>query len=62
VQGFIDSNGPSGIGIDNTDVYVYDRVTGANQLISHVVNSGSTGGDFTRFDPQISGDGPMRMI
>ena len=44
-------------GVTFTDVYLYDRTTGTNTLVSHVPGSASTGGDHGSTFSRISADG-----
>jgi Tol biopolymer transport system component len=43
--------------IPRVDVFLYDRVTGANTLVSHAHGSPATGGDNASSEPAISADG-----
>src|SRR5439155_7784049 len=59
VNGFVDGNGQDTItaGVNRGDAYLYDRLTGANTLLSHLPSSPTTSGNGPTFGPQISGDG-----
>lgn len=39
------------------DVFIYDRTTGTNTLVSHVPGDPNQGGDSNSYDPAISADG-----
>jgi WD40-like Beta Propeller Repeat len=52
VSGFVDQNGASG-----TDVYLWDRATNSNLLVSHAVGSSTFGGTGTSEVPVLSNDG-----
>jgi Tol biopolymer transport system component len=41
----------------HADVFLYDRVTGTNTLISHAAGQPAVTGDLASFDPHISADG-----
>jgi Tol biopolymer transport system component len=41
----------------HSDVFLYDRVTGTNTLISHAAGQPAVTGDLASFDPRISADG-----
>lgn len=56
VDGFIDNNGTS-TGNVNADVYVFDRTTGLNTLVSHVAGSAVGSGNDGSYAPSLSGDG-----
>ncbi len=42
---------------DNPDVYLYDRITGTNTLVSHRVGDPNTTAEVNSYDPAVSGDG-----
>jgi Tol biopolymer transport system component len=44
-------------GESSPDVFLYDRMTGANTLVSHIPGAPTTTGDSNSFDPIISPDG-----
>ena len=44
-------------GDSTPDVFIYDRTTGANTLISHIPGAPNTSGDSNSYDPTISADG-----
>jgi len=56
VDGFIDNNGTS-TGNVNADVYVFDRTTGLNTLVSHAAGSPVGSGNDGSYAPSINGDG-----
>ena len=51
VGGFDNNNGAS------SDMYLYDRVTAAVSLVSHIPGSPSAGGNGGSSAPSLSGDG-----
>ncbi|MBX7103591.1 MAG: hypothetical protein K1X57_05895, partial [Gemmataceae bacterium] len=57
VPGFIDANGVDINGLDANDVFMFDRETGLNSLVSSRFDSSVTGGNLDSFRPIISGDG-----
>ena len=44
-------------GDSTPDVFIYDRTTGTNTLISHIPGAPNTSGDSNSYDPTISADG-----
>jgi hypothetical protein len=44
-------------GLSTPDVFVYDRTTGQNRLVSHIPDAANTAGDSNSYDPTISYDG-----
>lgn len=57
VAGFIDNNGTTLTNNQGADVYVFDRVTGLNEVVSHAAGSPTIGGNGSSYEPSISGDG-----
>jgi len=57
VSGFADNNGTSVSNHKGGDVYVYDRVTGGNEVVSHTPGAPLNGGNGNSYAPSISGDG-----
>jgi len=53
VAGFVDLNGATA----GSDLYVYDRVSGSNELISHAAGNPLAGGNRASYQPRLSGDG-----
>ncbi|MBX7103983.1 MAG: hypothetical protein K1X57_07870 [Gemmataceae bacterium] len=48
VPGFVDSNGPlSANYYSNTDIFLYDRLTGVNELVSRKAGTVNVGGNYT---------------
>jgi hypothetical protein len=43
----------------SSDIYLYDRMTGTNVLVSHTAGSGSTGGNGASYAPALSTDGNL---
>jgi Tol biopolymer transport system component len=59
VPGFVDGNG-SGPGVaDGFDVFLYDRGTGSNTLVSRVDDSATASGNVTAVGPVLSADGTL---
>src|SRR5262245_65125616 len=58
VPNFVDSNGPpiAGDSYRNTDVYLFDRVTGTNTLVSHKAGMPNVGGNQSSGAFQVYGD------
>jgi Tol biopolymer transport system component len=46
-----------GSGTSGTNVFLYDRLSGASVLVSHTSAGGTTTGNGTAFSPVISADG-----
>jgi hypothetical protein len=44
-------------GDSTPDVFIFDRTTGQNTLVSHIPGASSTAGDSNSYDPTISADG-----
>src|SRR5439155_176678 len=44
-------------GDSTPDVFIYDRTTGTNTLVSHIPGAPNTTGDSNSYDPTISADG-----
>jgi hypothetical protein len=57
VAGFVDNNGPSTSGSYPGDVFLFDRVTGINMLVSHTAASATAGGNQPSSNASMSGDG-----
>jgi len=55
VAGFVDNNGTSGL--TASDVYLFDRTTGLNRLVSHAVGSATASGNGSSRAATVSGDG-----
>ncbi|MFL5330943.1 MAG: hypothetical protein ACJ8C4_18775 [Gemmataceae bacterium] len=57
VQGFVDNNGFDPTSANGADVYLYDRLTNTNTLISHSTASLTNSANSSSYYPQISRDG-----
>jgi hypothetical protein len=44
-------------GLSTPDVFIYDRTTGENRLVSHIPGAPTTTGDSNSYDPTVNGDG-----
>jgi hypothetical protein len=57
VPGFVDLNGTTTQSPNRSDLYLFDRQSGSNVLISRSANSAATGGNAGSSDATISADG-----
>jgi Tol biopolymer transport system component len=57
VAGFVDLNGTNPNGSTGSDVFVFDRVTGVNEVVSRSADNPLAGGNDASYQPRISGDG-----
>jgi Tol biopolymer transport system component len=57
VPGFFDANGVDTLGSGSGDVYLFDRLSGANTLVSRWAGPGNRTGNAASSRPVLSGDG-----
>ncbi len=57
VAGFVDHNGTTPSNNTGTDIFVFDRVTGLNTLVTHTPGAPLNGSNDSNYAPSISGDG-----
>jgi hypothetical protein len=57
VAGFVDNNGTTPSNNAGSDIFVYDRVTDTNTLVSHTPGANLNGGNDSSYGPSISEDG-----
>ena len=62
VTGFVDANGTTPQNNTGSDVFVYDRTTGLNTLVSHAYGSAVTTGNDSSYAPSFSGDGRFLYV